>query len=235
MRLARLVGLMTLMDVALFMLTFPRVFRRNTSLHCALFILIHRSVLVCVVVSCNLSTRLCLASSPCRLRNTLFTQAGADATNSVPLFVDPPLKVVRPGRFSSRRAEKERSREDCPYAWPGCRMYVQFRAQGACRLECIHRHSLRDLSVRSSSVLTSFLPRVNPQRRASTFLRPFPILGRRGRLCKCSYVRQACRRQCAQFCSALFTPLELAAPVLNGAAASVKHILRSVKGLPALL
>ena len=189
-----------------------------------------------VVVSCNVSTRLCLAPSPCRSCIILFTQAGADATNSVPLLVDPPLKVVRPGRFSSRRAEKERSREDCPYAWPGCRMYVQFRAQGACRLDCIHRHSRRDLSVQSSSVLTSFLPRVNPQRRASTFLRPFPILGRRGRLCcKCSYVRQACRRQCAQFCSALFTPLELAAPVLNGAAAPVRHILQSVKGLPAWL
>ena len=120
-----------------------------------------------------------MAPSPCRSCYILFTPAGADATNSTPLLEDPSLKVVRPGRFSSRRAEKERSREDCPYAWPGCRMYVQFRAQGACRLDCIHRHSRRDLSVQSSSVLTSSRPRTNLQRRASTFLRPFPILGRR--------------------------------------------------------
>ena len=130
---AQLVGMMTPIDVALFILFLPRVLRRNTSLHCALFIVIHRGVLVCVVDSCNVSTRPCLAPSPCRLCNTLFTQTGADASNSVPLCVGPPLKVVRPGRVGSRRAERERSRVDCPYAGPGCRMYVQFRAQGAAR------------------------------------------------------------------------------------------------------
>ena len=89
MMLARLVGLMTPMDVTLLILFLSRVLRRNTSLHCALFIVIHRGVLVCVVDSCNVSTRLCLAPSPCRLCNTLFTQTGADASNSVPLCVGP--------------------------------------------------------------------------------------------------------------------------------------------------